>query len=103
VARRRSAGRYGKPGRRGRAVLEDAVHDAGFSRRTSVAAVDAVLNAWTGALCRQETVELPVGSLKVRENPPKRRVFRSKGAMARKLYDLYRQRFSVSLAGPEPL
>jgi len=103
MARSRSKGRSGTPGKKGRAVLEQAVYTAGFSRRVSVAAVDAVLDAWTGALRRQDNVELPVGTLKVRENPPKRRVYRARSVMRRKLFDLYRQQLSISLADPKPL
>lgn len=89
----------GKPSGRGKGVLQQAALDAGMSRRQSALIVDAVIDAWKGALARHEEVELPVGKLRVVKKK-KRRVFQFKPnlkGIKHRLYDVNRNPYTVQL------
>jgi nucleoid DNA-binding protein len=50
----------------GRRKLIRAVMERGFSQRTAAKAVDTIIRVWTQALQRRESVEMPIGRLRVR-------------------------------------
>jgi hypothetical protein len=93
-------GKYpGKPSGRGKGVLQQAVHEAGVSRRQSVLIVDTVIDCWKDALARDEDVELPIGTLHTVKRKT-RRVFKRKPNLKNfkhHLYEVNRKPFGVQL------
>ena len=65
---RTEAVRYGA-GHNGKRMLVSAVMQAGYPARTAQKAVDAVIAAWKRSLAKHETIEAPIGILKVKKTP----------------------------------
>jgi hypothetical protein len=89
----------GKPSGRGKGVLQQAVHEAGMSRRQSALIIDSVVNSWKAALARHEDVELPIGTLHTVKRKT-HRVFKRKPNLKNfkhHLYEVNRKPISVQL------